>query len=38
MTNDDPTTTVAWRRSLEDALAQSRATAKPVLLDFFNPS
>ena len=38
MKKSNPTTTVAWRRSLDDALAQSRATSKPVLLDFFNPT
>jgi hypothetical protein len=30
--------TIRWRDSLDEALAESRETGRPVLLDFFNPS
>lgn len=28
---------IKWHTEMDEALAQGRATGKPILLDFFNP-
>lgn len=30
--------TIVWEKTLEDAIARSKAAGKPILLDFFIPT
>ena len=37
-TNSSSKMTVRWRKGLDEALAETKTSGKPILLDFFNPS